>query len=71
MRVLYAGAVYGREEIDAVSEVLESSSHALMVGRRVDQFENEVSSLFGKQFGVMADSGSSANTIAVKALGLG
>lgn len=70
MRVLYAEAVYGQEEIDAVIDVLENSPHALMTGPRVAEFDDSVASLFGKSTGVMVDSGSSANTIAVSALGL-
>lgn len=70
MRVLYAEAVYGQEEIDAVVDVLTNSSHALMNGPRVAEFEDSVSSLFGKETGVMVNSGSSANTVAVNALGL-
>jgi len=70
MRVLYAEAVYGQEEIDAVVEVLENSAHALMAGPRVAEFEDSVATLFGKTHGVMVNSGSSANTIAVASLGL-
>jgi CDP-6-deoxy-D-xylo-4-hexulose-3-dehydrase len=69
LRVLYAEAVYGQEEIDAVIDVLENSPHALMTGERVAQFEGSVASLFGKTHGVMVNSGSSANTIAVASLG--
>lgn len=32
MRVDYAEAAYGREEADAVVDVLEDSRHALMAG---------------------------------------
>ena len=70
MRVHYAEAVYGQEEIDAVVDVLENSRHALMTGPRVADFEDKVSSLFGKSDGVMVNSGSSANTLAVQSLGL-
>lgn len=70
MRVLYAEAVYGREEIEAVVEVLENSAHALMTGPRVAKFEAAVAELFGKAHGVMVNSGSSANTVAVSSLGL-
>ncbi len=70
MRVLYAEAVYGQEEIDAVVDVLTNSPHALMNGPRVAEFEGAVASLFGKEIGIMVNSGSSANTIAVNALGI-
>ncbi len=70
MRVLYAQAVYGREEIDAVVEVLSSKSLALMNGPSVREFEARVAKLFGKQHGLMVNSGSSANLIAIAALDL-
>jgi CDP-4-dehydro-6-deoxyglucose reductase, E1 len=70
MRVFYAQAVYGREEIDAVTRVLEDSSLALMGGPEVSRFEQRVAALFGKRFGLMVNSGSSANTLAFAALEL-
>ena len=42
MRVFYAQAVYGREEIEAVTKVLEDSSLTLMGGPQVDLFEHRV-----------------------------
>jgi CDP-4-dehydro-6-deoxyglucose reductase, E1 len=70
MRVHYAEAVYGQEEIDAVVDVLQNSRHSLMTGPRVEAFERRVSALFGKSDGVMVNSGSSANTIAIQSLRL-
>ena len=70
MRVFYAEAVYGEEEIEAVIQVLRSKSLALMDGPSVKTFESRVSELFGKQYGLMVNSGSSANTLAVASLGL-
>lgn len=70
MRVLYAQAVYGQQEIDAVVDVLKNRSHALMTGEAVGQFEERVAELFGKKYGLMVNSGSSANTLAVSCLGL-
>ena len=69
-RVFYAQAVYGREEIDAVVNVLENQSLALMTGPSVTQFEARVAALFGKAYGLMVNSGSSANLLAIAALGL-
>ena len=40
-RVLYAQAVYGREEIDAVNKVLEDSSNMLMDNIKVREFEKK------------------------------
>ncbi|MGI9666186.1 MAG: DegT/DnrJ/EryC1/StrS family aminotransferase [Acidimicrobiia bacterium] len=70
MRVGYAQAVYGREEIEAVVDVLENSPHLLMGGPRVTEFEDRVATEFGKSRGVMVNSGSSANLCSVKALEL-
>ena len=70
MRVLYAEAAYGREEIEAVLGVLEGRPHQLMGGPSVQEFEERVARLFGKRHGVMVNSGSSANLLAVSALDL-
>ncbi len=69
-RVLYAEAVYGQPEIDAVVDVLKNSPHALMGGPRVAEFERRVAALFGKKFGLMVNSGSSANLVSIGALRL-
>ena len=70
MRVLYAEAVYGDEEIDAVNQVLREHPHALMGGKNVKLFENKIATIFGKKFGVMVNSGSSANLLAISSLRL-
>ena len=69
-RVLYAQAVYDDREIDAVVDVLRSRPLTLMNGPAVTAFEERVAALFGKRHGVMVNSGSSANLLAVTALGL-
>ncbi|MBM3732183.1 MAG: aminotransferase class I/II-fold pyridoxal phosphate-dependent enzyme [Acidimicrobiia bacterium] len=69
-RVLYAQAVYGPDEIDAVLDVLRNRPLALMTGPSVTAFEERVASLFGKSYGLMVNSGSSANGLAVAALDL-
>ncbi len=69
-KVFYAQSIYGREEIEAVVDVLENDSLALMGGRRVTEFEQRVADRFGKKFGCMVNSGSSANLVALAALGL-
>lgn len=66
-RVLYAQAVYGREEIEAVLDVLRTRPLALMSGPAVADFQKRVAALFGKRHGLMVNSGSSANTLAVAA----
>ncbi len=70
MRVFYAQAVYGEEEIDAVTSVLRSNSLALMDGPKVHEFEARVAETFGKSTGLMVNSGSSANALAIASLGL-
>lgn len=70
MRVFYAQAVYGEEEIDAVADVLRNQSLALMSGPSVKRFERRVAALFAKRHGLMVNSGSSANMLAVAALDL-
>jgi CDP-6-deoxy-D-xylo-4-hexulose-3-dehydrase len=69
-RVLYAGAVHDRAEIDAVLAVLESGPQALKIGPNVDALENEVAAMFGKRRGLMVNSGSSALYVAVELLDL-
>src|SRR4051794_5529543 len=70
MRVFYAQAVFGQEEIDAVVQVLKNQALVLMDGPAVGKFEQRVAKLFGKPFGLMVNSGSSAITLAVAALDL-
>ena len=70
MRVFYAQAIYGDEEIDAVTKVLREQPLALMDGPSVHEFEARVAAVFGKPIGLMVNSGSSANTLAIASLGL-
>jgi CDP-4-dehydro-6-deoxyglucose reductase, E1 len=69
-RVLYAEAVYGQEEIDAVVDVLRNRPHTLMSGPAVHEFEATIAGLFGKSTGLMVNSGSSANLLAIAGLSL-
>jgi len=64
--VLYAKAVYGHEEIQAVLKVLENNP--LCDGPATDAFEKRVASLFGKKYGIFVNSGSSALEITMKFL---
>jgi CDP-6-deoxy-D-xylo-4-hexulose-3-dehydrase len=70
MRTYYAEANYGEEEIAAVIEVLKNSRLALMAGKHTIDLERSVAKLFGKSHGVMTNSGSSANLLALKSLEL-
>ncbi|WP_297845252.1 DegT/DnrJ/EryC1/StrS family aminotransferase [uncultured Roseibium sp.] len=67
MRVNYGQTVHGQEEIDAVVEVLKTSTQ---MGPRVRDMQQKVAELFSKNFGIMVNSGSSANYLAVEILDL-
>ncbi|HEY5382973.1 MAG TPA: aminotransferase class I/II-fold pyridoxal phosphate-dependent enzyme [Candidatus Paceibacterota bacterium] len=69
LRVSYAGTVYGKEEIRAVNRVLSDPLH-IAAGPNVHEFEAKVAKLFAKPFGVMVNSGSSANLISIDVLDL-
>lgn len=67
MRVNYGQTVHGEEEIDAVVAVLRGSTQ---MGERVREMQTRIAALFAKQHGIMVNSGSSANYLAVELLGL-
>ena len=66
-RVSYGQTVHGEEEIEAVLHVLKTSTQ---MGSHVMEFEQKVAALFGKKYGIMVNSGSSANYLAVEILSL-
>lgn len=68
-RVLYAQAVYDNAEINAVIKVLKNPKK-IGAGEAVKEFENKIAKLFGKKYGIMVNSGSSANLLALEALNL-
>ena len=67
MHVSYGKSVHGEAEIAAVMEVLRSSTQ---MGEKVRAMEARVSALFAKHHGLMVNSGSSANYLAIELLGL-
>jgi len=67
MRVNYGQSVHSDEEIDAVVAVLRGSTQ---MGERVRAMEARVAALFAKRHGIMVNSGSSANYLAIELLGL-
>jgi CDP-6-deoxy-D-xylo-4-hexulose-3-dehydrase len=69
-RARYSEGVYDEAEIAAVLGVLNQEPGSLMIGKNVKAMEERVSSLFGKEFGVMCNSGSSALYLAVELLDL-
>lgn len=67
-KVLYASAVYGEEEKQAVLRSMDNNW--LASGPLVKEFEEKVAKLFGKKYGIAVNSGSSANLIAIQSLHL-
>jgi CDP-4-dehydro-6-deoxyglucose reductase, E1 len=67
MRVPYGMTVHGQEEIDAVVEVLKTSTQ---MGKNVGAFEERVAKLFDKKYGLMLNSGSSALYLGIEVLNL-
>lgn len=67
MRVNYGQTVHGEEEIAAVTAVLRSSTQ---MGKHVREMQDRVAGLFAKRHGIMVNSGSSANFLAVALLDL-
>ena len=70
MRVYYAEANYSDEEIDAVLKVLKEDRLAIMDGKQVHELEAKVAGLFRKDYGLMTNSGSSANLLGIQGLRL-
>ncbi len=64
-KIYYGKAVYGKKEIDAVVRVLKNNSLTLIDGPNVKKLEKVVAKLFGKKYGLMVNSGSSANLLAL------
>ena len=62
-KIYYGKAVYDNKEIKAVLDVLKNSSLTLIDGPKVKKLEKIVSKLFGKKYGLMVNSGSSANLL--------
>ena len=67
MTITYGKSIHGKEEINAVLEVLKTSTQ---MGKKVRNFENKISTLFNKKNGIMVNSGSSALFLAFKVLNL-
>lgn len=67
IRVSYAQAVYGKPETDAVLRVL-AHPNRIVPGYAVKEFERRIARIFGKKYGVMVNSGSSANLLALDVL---
>ena len=69
-KIFYNQTNYGQEEIDAVVNVLKTQSFGLVSGKKSIEFEEKISDMFGKKFGLFVNSGSSANMLALASLEL-
>lgn len=67
IQVPYGMTVHGEEEIEAVVNVLRTSTQ---MGNHVREMESKVSALYNKNHGLMVNSGSSALYLAVEVIGL-
>jgi len=70
MKIYYGKAVYDNKEINASISVLKNKSLTLIDGPAVKELEKKISKLFGKKYGLMVNSGSSANLLAFASLNL-
>ena len=64
-KIYYGKAVYNSKEINAVTKVLKNNSLSLVDGVNVKILEKNVCKIFGKKYGLMVNSGSSANLLAL------
>ncbi len=64
--VPYGKAVYGEKEIEAVNQVLRTSTQ---MGKHTREMEARVAALYDKKYGVMVNSGSSALYLAAELMG--
>ena len=68
IRVPYALSVHDHRETKAVARVIDE--HRTALGKETREFEQSIAALFGKKYGVMVNSGSSANLLALELLNL-
>ena len=64
-KIYYGKAVYDNKEINAAINVLRNHSLTLIDGPHVKKLEKTVAKIFGKKYGLMVNSGSSANLLAL------
>ncbi|MFI1577882.1 DegT/DnrJ/EryC1/StrS family aminotransferase [Embleya sp. NPDC020630] len=69
-KIPYAGSVHDQAEIDAMLAVLNGPPSAMGIGANVAAMESRVAELFGKDNGLMCNSGSSALYLAIELLRL-
>ncbi len=66
-KITYGKNVYGKAEIKAVTNTLKNSTQ---MGKSVKKFENDIAKYFKKKYAIMVNSGSSAITLALDAIGI-
>ena len=64
-KIYYGKAVYNHKEIKAVNKVLRNNRLNLIDGPHVKKLEKIIIKKFGKKYGLMVNSGSSANLLAL------
>lgn len=64
-KIFYGRAIYNKKEIDASINVLKKESLTLIDGKNVKKLEKKIAKVFGKKYGLMVNSGSSANLLAL------
>lgn len=69
-KVFYGQAVYDQKEINASIKVLKNQKYNLIDSINVKKLEKKVCQIFGKKYGLMVNSGSSANLLALHSLNL-
>ncbi len=67
-KIYYGRAIYDHKEINAVNKVLKNNSLSLIDGKNVKKLEKKISKIFGKKYGLMVNSGSSANLLALSSM---
>ena len=65
--ISYGKNVYNNAEITAVTKTLKNTTQ---MGKSVSKFEKKIAFMFGKKYGLMVNSGSSALILAFKSLNL-
>ena len=70
MKIYYGLAIYDNKEISATVRVLKRNSLNLIDGPSVKKLEEKIAKLFGKKYGLMVNSGSSANLLALSSFNL-
>ena len=70
MKIYYGQAIYDNKEISATVRVLKRNSLNLIDGPSVKKLEGKIAKLFGKKYGLMVNSGSSANLLALSSFNL-